>query len=135
MNSWEERHPTSSFYRRSVESIKRGQWSEDMFRSAASIINHSKHPKTQKPEWLTWIDPPTTEEDLKRGTDGWARTDRGDIPIQVKSSRGRADEHQRNFPDWNGLLFVLSDQEVSEEDAAIDLLYGIRLCWERLPER
>lgn len=50
------------------------------------------------PEWFRGYISATEEED-KRGIDGWVDTDVGKIKIQVKSSRNAAREFRKNNPD------------------------------------
>lgn len=106
--------------------LSRGQiqgfGTEEKFFDAAQIINDGKI--LPRPDWLTRIDCALPDEDLS-GTDAWAYTDKGRIAIQIKSSVGGANHHTDRHPEWDGLIFVLSDITLYAEEIAEVILEAL----------
>jgi hypothetical protein len=109
---------------------ERGLWAENIFFQAAALLNDDcVGERMPKPEWLTWIDRASTFEDMRDGIDAVARTSRGDIPIQIKSSQGGARHHLAKHPGWEGLTLIISDRELTAEDVAEATIYALHPLW------
>ncbi len=99
----------------------RGRYSEALFQDAALLLNSYQN----RPFWLHALAVSNHSED-RRGTDGWAHTDRGDIRIQVKSSWKGAEDHRRRYPNWRGIILIIRNHEVTPYDVACTLLRTLR---------
>ena len=58
------------------------------------------------PSWLYKVEKATAQED-KAGTDAWAYTDLGRIPIQIKSSCRRFEQFHRLHPDNPAVIVIV----------------------------
>ena len=75
---------------------------------------HHNHSVAVFPGWLFKIEKATREED-NAGTDAWAHTDRGRIPIQIKSSCRRFENFRKLHPDNPAVIVVVRETDSPQE--------------------
>lgn len=87
------------------------------------------------PAWFLAIRPATQQEDQPggyrtgvAGVDMWVSTDRGEIPVQVKSSAARAAQYRAAHPDGDIAIVVLH-REMSDEQIRERVLAGVVRVW------
>lgn len=81
-----------------------GAQTEKRFFRAAEMINTRL---IARPPWLCRIFHATRSEDLILGVDAVAETDRGLVPIQIKSSARWVPDFERRHPNFSGIIQVI----------------------------
>lgn len=82
--------------------------------------------------WILGIRPANDDED-REGVDYWIETDRGDIPVQLKSSREGAKVH-RKISRWKGSHIPVVVGRGSHESIRDRLLLEIIPVYQEMPQ-
>ncbi len=90
----------------------RGLETEIRFFKAMELL---KDGRFYKPPWLVLVRESTWDEDQYEATDAVALTLRKAVPIQIKGSRKYLEKFDRNNPDFEGLIVIISAEATTEE--------------------
>ena len=110
----QSRHGAGALNRRMIDeaAIQKGEETEKKFFKAARQI-------APAPPWFVGVRQSTPDWDAA-GFDAFVLTDRGDIPIQIKSSHTGAHEFYRKHPNHPAIVIVI--HEGMDDDKIISLI-------------
>lgn len=109
-------------------STQKGLENEVKFLKALTFKTHRK----LKPNWLQDVRPSSRFQD-HCGIDALARTDRGDIPIQIKSSASGAKKFRQRYKGRRDILVVVIKDGDSFEDIVRKTLPLLQKKYEKIP--